>query len=75
MRGRFQPFEATALVEIEFDLGVGKIDLYGQVVRDLAADQIANIRDPAHVRRLTEADSVAAVAMACEADRLALSSR
>jgi hypothetical protein len=27
--------------------------------------------DPGHVRRLTEADSVAAVAMACEADRLA----
>lgn len=75
MRGRFQPFEATALVEIGFDLGLGKMDLYGQVVRDLAADQIANIRDPAHVRRLTEADSVAAVAMACEADRLALSSR
>jgi hypothetical protein len=42
------------------------------VVRDLAADQIARIRDPDHVRRLTEADSVACVAMACQADRLAI---
>jgi predicted dehydrogenase len=72
MRGRFQPFEATALVEISFTLGMGKLELYGQVVRDLAADQIARIRDPDHVRRLTEADSVACVAMACQADRLAI---
>lgn len=72
MRGRFQPFEATALVEISFTLGMEKQELYGQVVRDLAADQIARIRDPDHVRRLTEADSVACVAMACQADRLAI---
>jgi predicted dehydrogenase len=72
MRGRFQSFEATALVEITFDLGLSKLDLYAQVVRDLAADQIAAMRDPARGRTLTEVDSVAAVAMACEADRLAL---
>lgn len=71
MRGRFQTFEAAALVEIRFGLGLEKLDLYGQVVHDLAADQIAWIRDPAHVRTLTEADSVACVAMACDADRLA----
>ena len=39
--------------------------------KDPAADQVARTRDPAHIRRLTEADSVAAVALACEADRLA----
>ena len=72
MRGRFQSFEATALVEVTFDLGLSKLDLYAQVVRDLAADQIAAIRDPASERRLTEVDSAASVAMACEADRLAL---
>jgi len=71
MRGRFRPFEATALVEIAFTLGIEKPELYGQVVRDLAADQIAWIRDPGHVRRLTEADGLAALAMACRADRLA----
>ena len=72
VRGRFQDFEATELVEVTFGLGLDKLDLYGQVVRDLAADQIAWIHDPGHLRSLTEADSVAAVAMATAADRLAL---
>jgi len=73
VRGRFRTFEATALVEINFGLGLEKLDLYGQVVHELAADQIAWIRDPTHVRSLTEADSAACVAMACDADRLARS--
>jgi predicted dehydrogenase len=73
VRGRFQSFEATSLVEIGFGLGLDKLALYGQVVRDLAADQIAWISDPAHVRNLTEADSAACVAVACDADRLARS--
>jgi len=72
VRGRFRPFEADALVEITFTTGMTKLDIYGQVVRDLAADQIAWIRDPGHVRRLTEEDSVQSVAMACDADRIAL---
>lgn len=73
VRGRFRDFEAAALVEIRFGLGLEKLDLYGRVVHELAADQIAWIRDPAHVRTLTEADGVACVAMACDADRLARS--
>jgi predicted dehydrogenase len=71
MRGRFRPFRATSRVEITFTLGLEKLDLYARVVQDLAADQVARMLDPNHVRRLTEADSVASVAMACEADRLA----
>lgn len=73
VRGRFKSFEASALVEIRFGLGLEKLDLYGQVVRELAADQMAWIRHPAHGRTLTEADSVACVALACDADRLAKS--
>ncbi|MEI6505986.1 MAG: hypothetical protein WCO90_08935, partial [Planctomycetota bacterium] len=72
MRGRFQSFEATSLVDIAFTLGMDKLEVYGRAVRELAADQIAWIRDPGHVRRLTEVDSVASVALACAADRLAL---
>jgi len=72
VRGRFRPFEAAAVVEIRFTTGRDKLSIYGDVVGDLAADQIAWIRDPTHDRRLTEADSGAAVAMACAADRLAL---
>jgi predicted dehydrogenase len=71
MLGRFREFEASALVEINFGLGRPKLDVYAEAVRDLAADQVAFIRDPAHERQLTEADCVTAVAMACAADRLA----
>ncbi len=71
-RGRFKPFLAAGLVEIRFTTGLDKLGIYAQVVRDLAADQLAWIRDPSHARRLTEADSVASVAMACVADRMAM---
>lgn len=75
VRGRFRNFEAAALVEITFTTGQDKLGIYGDVVRELAADQVAWIRDPSHRRRLTEADGVAAVVMACAADRLALAAR
>jgi predicted dehydrogenase len=72
VRGRFRGFDASGLVEIAFTLGKDKLGIYGDVVGDLAADQIAWMRNPSHRRRLTEADSVASVAMACAADRMAL---
>jgi len=72
VRGRFRDFEATITVEISFTTGLEKLALYAKTVHDLAEDQFARVRNPLHVRRLTEADSVASVAMACEADRLAL---
>jgi len=75
VRGRFRPFEAAALVEIAFTTGKDKLGIYGDVVADLAADQMAWIRDPAHRRRLTEAEGVASVALACAADHLALAGR
>ncbi|MCE9629895.1 MAG: Gfo/Idh/MocA family oxidoreductase [Planctomycetia bacterium] len=75
MRGRFQSFEATSLVDIGFTLGMNKLEVYGLVVQELAADQIARIRDPGHVRRLTEIDSVASVALACAADQLAMATQ
>ena len=74
VRGRFREWRATAVIEIGFSSGGDKMAVYAAAVRDLAADQIARIRDPAHERRLTEADSVAAVALAAEADRLARAS-
>jgi predicted dehydrogenase len=75
VRGRFRNFEATALVEIAFTTGQDKLGIYGDVVRELAADQVAWIRDPSHRRRLTEAEGVASVVMACAADRLAREAR
>jgi predicted dehydrogenase len=72
VRGRFHSFDVTGLAEMSFTVGKDKLAIYGDVVSDLAADQIAWIRDPAHRRRLTEAEGVASVAMACDADRMAL---
>ena len=72
VRGRFHSFDAAGLAEMSFTVGKDKLGIYGDVVRDLAADQIAWIRDPSHRRRLTEAESVASVAMACDADRMAV---
>jgi predicted dehydrogenase len=74
VRGRFREWQASAMVEIDFAAGGDKMAVYTGAVGDLAADQIAWIRDRTHERRLTEADSVAAVALACEADRLAQAS-
>jgi predicted dehydrogenase len=72
VRGRFRSFDASVLAEISFTSGMDKLDLYGQVISDLFADQLGWIRDRAHRRRLTEADGVASVAMACAADRMAM---
>ena len=71
LRGRFREFEATAVVRMRFASGLSKDEAFAEAVRRLAADQIARIRDPDHVRRLTEGDAVAAVALSCSADRLA----
>lgn len=75
VRGRFRSFAASALVEMSFTTGKDKLGIYGDVVADLAADQVAWIRDPAHRRRLTEAEGVASVALACAADHLAWAGR
>lgn len=72
MRGRFKPFEASALVEITFSGGLSKMETYTRAVRDLATDQLAWVHDRSHCRRVTAANGVAAVATACAADTLAL---
>ncbi|MFM8634509.1 MAG: Gfo/Idh/MocA family protein [Planctomycetia bacterium] len=72
MRGRFKPFTASNLVEITFTSGLDKMGTYAAAVRDLAADQLAWLQDRSRCRRVTAANGVAAVATACEADRMAL---
>jgi len=44
---------------------------YASGVRDLLADQVACIRDPAHRRRITEDNGLASLQMACAAAELA----
>ena len=48
-----------------------KLDLYGQMLRDLLRDQINAIRDATHLRTVTEANGLSSLAYATAAQRLA----
>jgi len=60
---------------IRVDLALGseakKLERYGELLRDLFADQLAWIEDRSHPRRVTAADGSAALALALDATRLA----
>ncbi len=51
--------------------GLPKMELYGKMLRDLLADQIAAIRDPAHQRRVSERNGHSSLAAACAAQSAA----
>lgn len=52
-------------------VGLTKQELYGKVIRDLLADQVAAIHDPAHQRRVTEQNGVSSLQLAVRATELA----
>ena len=52
-------------------VGLSKQELYGKVIRDLLADQVAAIHDPAHQRRVTEQNGVSSLQLAVRATELA----
>ena len=52
-------------------VGMGKLDLYQQVIRELLEDQIAYIRDPAHKRNVTESNGLESLRIACTAETMA----
>ncbi|QJE95135.1 Gfo/Idh/MocA family protein [Luteolibacter luteus] len=56
---------------IRADAGCSKLELYGKILRDLMEDQVAAIRDPRHVRRVTESNGVSSLAYALRAQELA----
>jgi predicted dehydrogenase len=68
---RHKSYEVDGRVRIEHDTGLTKLELYGKVLRDLIADQIAAIRDPRHVRRVSERNGLTSLGYAVEADALA----
>ncbi len=69
--GRWIDRHVTRIVRVSYDSGFDKDDLYRHCIAGLMADQLAYLRDPAHVRRVTEQAGRYAVALATEADRLA----
>ncbi|MBN1673646.1 MAG: Gfo/Idh/MocA family oxidoreductase [Kiritimatiellae bacterium] len=71
---RHKRLEVDMRAEIAADVGMPKTDLYGHVLRGLMADQLAAIRDPAHVRRVTGQNGLTSLETAIAADRLARAS-
>jgi predicted dehydrogenase len=57
--------------ELHWGEGRQKLPVYCELLRRMAADQAAWIRDRSHQRQVTEKNGRDALAMACEADRLA----
>ena len=70
-RGRHKPLDVYQMLDLTFGEGNRKMHRYGELLRSMLADQIKWIQDPNHVRRITEENGRASLAMAVEADRLA----
>ncbi|MDQ3622295.1 MAG: Gfo/Idh/MocA family oxidoreductase, partial [Verrucomicrobiota bacterium] len=68
---RHRPREVDGHFSISSSPGLAKMDLYGHMLRALLRDQIAAIRDPAHVRRISELNGATSLAAAVAAQRLA----
>ena len=73
--GRHKKFQVRQRITLEHGLNVDKQERYGAIVRDMLEDQLAWMRDPGHVRRLTEQNGRDSLAMAVEANRLAHAGR
>jgi hypothetical protein len=67
--------EVDGVFRLRGDLGMKKQEVYGFVLRELLKDQIASIRDPAHIRRVDQGNGYRSLAMAVAADRKARQSR
>jgi predicted dehydrogenase len=53
-RGRFKPLDLSQQIELHHDPGGEKMRRYCELLRSLFTDQLAWLRDPAHVRKITE---------------------
>jgi predicted dehydrogenase len=69
--GRHKALNISQRIEMSYGQGVEKMQRYGEMVRDLLADQIAWIVDRQHVRRITNQNGIDSLAMAIVADALA----
>jgi predicted dehydrogenase len=74
-RGRHQDLDLSQQIELHYGLGDDKLRRYCELLRALFADQLAWLRDPTHVRKLTEQNGRDSVAMAAAATSLADHSR
>ena len=68
---RHQPRIAEVHAHLSLSGHLPKMELYTQMVRDLMADQIAAIRDPSHVRRVSEQNGLTSLTTAIAAQMAA----
>ncbi|GBD36149.1 1,5-anhydro-D-fructose reductase [bacterium HR36] len=68
---RFRPRDIYQSIALHWGWEAHKMQRYGQLLRDLLADQLAYLRDPRHVRRITEQNGYDSLQMAIAADQLA----
>lgn len=73
-QGRHKPIDVYQLLELHAGEGVPKMHRYGQLLRTMLSDQLAWIADRSHQRRVTEENGRESLAMAIEANRLAMNS-
>jgi predicted dehydrogenase len=70
-RGRDKNLDVDRRLELDEGRGTDKTELYGRILREMLADQVAWIRDPHHRRKITEQNGRASLAMAVRATLLA----
>lgn len=70
-RGRGNQYNVTAKINLGWELTEDRGRVYGNMIRDLLADQLRVIDEPGHRPRLTVQDAREAVAMGVEATRRA----
>ena len=69
--GRHKALDVYRMIEMSHGQNDLKMQRYGELVRDLLADQLAWIADRRHVRRISEQNGRDALAVAVEADKMA----
>jgi predicted dehydrogenase len=69
--GRHKQLDVYQLLELTFGEGDQKMHRYGELLRAMFTDQLAWIRSPNHVRKITEQNGRDSLRLAIEATRLA----
>jgi predicted dehydrogenase len=67
LRGHGTAFPAYEKIRIDYEVGIGKQELYGDLLYRVFAEQSASVLNPSLVRRLTEADGLESLRIAIEA--------
>jgi predicted dehydrogenase len=70
-RGRFKDFDIYQQIELRHGLGDDKMQRYCECLRAMMEDQLAWLRDRAHIRKVTERNGRDSLAMAAVATELA----